>query len=462
MPVRDRSVILRTEAALWGAILLMPLLMSGALLVIVDGLSMVLRAVVFTTGLSLSLLIGQIGGRRLTTTLGTVFDLLHAIREGDYTMRGRVRPGFDPLQGLIADLNVLTDDLRNGRRKRTETSRFLSKTLVALHSAVFVMDDKACVAFINPAARRLIGAERAAVIGRNVAALGLAGPLATADGAILSYRFPAVNGRWAVRRAVWYSEGRRHTMVMLHDLSAALSEEERHAWQRLIRVLSHELNNSLAPIASLAGSLSTLLDTSDRATLDEELRLGLEVIGRRAHSLTRFLSGYGRLARLPPLQRRPFRLDIALARLARLEQRKPIEIAGSSAISVDGDEDQLSQAFINLMRNAVEATLETGGRVCVDWRIEGEHVRVTIEDEGIGLPSSDGLFVPFFTTKAEGSGIGLPLTRLIVEAHAGTVDLVSRGDARGAVATVRLPLRPGADAAVRFRTEPMTEIGHAG
>lgn len=460
--VHDHSVTLRIDAALWGARLLMPIVMSGALLVFIDGLSMILRAAIFTAGLALSVLIGWIGGKRLTTTLGTAFDLLLAIREGDYTMRGRVRPGLDPLQALIADLNLLTDDLRNGRRKRTETSRFLGKTLVALHSAVFVIDDKGFLTFINPAARRLIGAERAAIVGRDVASLGLADPLGAADGAILSHRFPAASGRWAVRRAVWYSEGREHTMVMLHDLSAALSKEERHAWQRLIRVLSHELNNSLAPIGSLAGSLSTLLDTRDSATLDEELRLGLEVIGRRAHSLTRFLSGYGRLARLPPLQRRPFRLDIALARLVRLEQRRPVEIEGSSAISVDGDEDQLGQAFINLIRNAVEATLETGGSVRIDWRVEGDHVRVTIEDDGIGLPSSDGLFVPFFTTKPEGSGIGLTLTRLIVEAHAGTVDLAARCGARGAVATVRLPLRPGADIAVRFRTVSVTETGHAG
>lgn len=460
--VHDRSVTLRIEAVLWGAGLLMPLILSGAFLVLIDGLSMILRAAVFSAGLSLSLLIGRIGGKRLTTTLGTVFDLLLAIREGDYTMRGQVRPGLDPLQGLIADLNLLTDDLRSGRRKRTETSRFLGKTLVALHSAVFVVDDKGLLKFINPAARRLIGAERAAIVGRAVALLGLAAPLAAADGTILSHRFPATTGRWAVRRAVWYSEGREHTMVMLHDLSAALSKEERHAWQRLIRVLSHELNNSLAPIGSLAGSLSTLLDKRDCATLDEELRIGLEVIGRRAHSLTRFLSGYGRLARLPPLQRHPFRLDIALARLARLEQRKTVEIEGSSAVSVDGDEDQLSQAFINLMRNAVEATLETGGSVRVDWRVEGDYVCVTIEDDGIGLPSSDGLFVPYFTTKPEGSGIGLTLTRLIVEAHAGTVDLTMRGGTRGAVATVRLPLRPCADNTVRFRTVPVTESGHAG
>lgn len=460
--VGDRSLALRREAALWVGIFLAPLILGAVLAVFLTGLPLLVRGAFFGAGLSSTLLIAWIGGNRLVTTLGTVFDMLFAIREGDYSMRGRVRPGHDPLQGLIADVNSLTDDLRSGRRKRTEASRFLGKTLVALHSAVFVIDDKHCLTFVNPAARRLIGAERAAIIGRDVASLDLAIPLAAADGAILTHRFPSTNGRWAVRRAVWYSEGREHTMVMFHDLSAALSEEERRAWQRLIRVLSHELNNSLTPIGSLAGSLSTLLASGYHATTEDELRLGLEVIGRRAHALTRFLAGYGRLARLPPLQRREFRLDAALLRFARLEQRKPIDVQGSLAVIVEGDEDQLAQAFINLMRNAVEATLETGGGVRVDWWVQGEYVHVTIEDDGIGLPPSDGIFVPFFTTKPEGSGIGLTLTRLIIEAHAGIVDLAARRDSRGVIATVRLPLRPGTDNPVRFRTAPAIETGHPG
>jgi nitrogen fixation/metabolism regulation signal transduction histidine kinase len=450
------------DALRWAGLFLAPLLASAVSLVFLNHIPTLLRAIVIGTGLSLTVLVGWIGGSRLVTTLGTVFDMLLAVREGDYSMRGRPRPGHDLLQGLITDVNLLTDDLRNGRRKRTETFRFLGKTLIALPSAVFVIDDERRLTFINPAARRMMGAERAAIIGRDIATLGLAVPLASADGAVLTHRFAAAGGRWAVRRAILYRDGREHTMVMLHDLSATLSEEERRAWQRLIRVLSHELNNSLTPIGSLAGSLATLLDSGDRETMDEELRVGLEVIGRRAHSLTRFLAGYGRLARLPPLQRRPFRLDTALLRFARLDQRKAVEVQGRSAVIVDGDEDQLGQAFINLMRNAVEATLDTGGGVRIDWCIEGDDVRVTIEDDGIGLPASDGIFVPFFTTKPEGSGIGLTLTRLILEAHAGTVDLSARPGLRGAVATVRLPLRPITDHAVRFRTGLATEIGHVG
>lgn len=227
---------------------------------------------------------------------------------------------------------------------------------------------------------------------------------------------------------------------MLRDLSVALGEEERRAWQRLIRVLSHELNNSLTPIGSLAGSLSTLLAERGVDETREELQIGLEVIERRAVSLARFLSGYGKLARLPPLHVRLFRLDRVLSGLAMFEQRLPVAIVGVEAVTLSGDEDQLTQAFINLLRNAVEAALPVSGAVRVDWRLEGRYVRIVIEDGGIGLPSSDALFVPYFTTKPEGSGIGLSLTRMIVEAHGGTVELSPMVDAPGAVATVRLPL----------------------
>ena len=459
---RDRSVALRIEAALWMAPLLAPLVASGVLLVLMDGLSMATRAMVLGAGLLLSTIIAWWGGKRAVASLGTAFDLLSAMREGDYSMRGRAQAGSGPLQDLVAGMNALTEHLRNGRRKRSETSRFLGKTLVALDNAVFVVDDRNILTFVNRSGRRLIGAERTAIVGRDVGSLGLDVLMGTADGVILSHRFAAVSGRWALRRMVWYSDGREHTIVMLHDLSAALGKEERLAWQRLIRVLSHELNNSLAPIGSLAGSLSTLLDTRDRATIDQELRLGLEVIGRRAQSLARFLASYGRMARLPPLQPHPFRLDISLRRLARLEQRRPVDVLGSAPIHFNGDEDQLGQAFINLLRNAAEATFSTGGGVRVDWRVDGEYVRVTIEDDGIGLPPSDGMFVPFFTTKPQGSGIGLTLTRLIIEAHAGTVDLVPRRDAKGAVATVRLPLRSGPDGTVRFRTMQATDSDHVG
>ncbi|WP_448095849.1 sensor histidine kinase [Luteibacter yeojuensis] len=424
----------------WAVIVLLPMIMAGGALALVDGPSRTIRVSVLSAGLAFTFLLGWLAGHRVLGTLGAVSDLLGALREGDFGMRGRVRPGYDPLQDLIADVNLLSDELREGRRKRAETSRFLGKTLIALGDPVFVVDEDDTLRLINPAARKLIGAERTAVIGRDLRPLGLAEVLAVPDNAVFNWRFPGGSGRWSIRRAAWRSDGREHRLVMLRDLRVALGEEERRAWQRLIRVLSHELNNSLTPIGSLAGSLSTLLADRNVDEAREELQIGLEVIERRAISLARFLSGYGKLARLPPPQAKRFRLDRMLARLAMLDRRLTVEVGGSEAVAMSGDEDQLTQAFINLLRNAVEAALPVSGTVRVDWRVEGRHVRVVIEDGGTGLPSSDALFVPFFTTKPEGSGIGLSLTRLIVEAHGGTVELAPRiGDA-GAVATVRLPL----------------------
>jgi nitrogen fixation/metabolism regulation signal transduction histidine kinase len=281
--------------------------------------------------------------------------------------------------------------------------------------------------------------------------------MASADGSILTHTFPCATGRWAVRRATWYSDGREHTLVMLHDLSAALSEEEHRAWQRLIRVLSHELNNSLTPIGSLADTLSNLLARHGAAIPQKELHDGLEAIARRSASLSRFVGGYGRLARLPPLVWQPFRLDLAIARVAQLEQRVPVVLVGHAPLTVDGDEDQLGQALVNLLRNAAESALFNRGGVHIDWFVQGGEACVRLVDDGIGLPQTDSLFVPFFTTKPEGSGIGLSLTRLIVEAHGGTVALANRAEAPGAVATMRLKLaRPVASASGRIRPDPDT------
>ncbi|QWT19413.1 PAS domain-containing protein [Bacillus sp. NP157] len=415
-----------------------PLAAAASMLALGEVASLAHRLALLAAGLAGSTLIGAIGGRRILSSLRTVSDLLAALREGDYGMRGHVRPGHDPLQGLIDGVNQLSDELRTVRRTRVEASRFLGKTLVALHSPVIVVDEAGAIRLINPAARRLVGAERQPVVGRTPAQVGLAEALDVPDGSILTHRFACAGGRWAVRRAVWYSEGRGNTMVMLHDLSAALSEEERRAWQRLIRVLGHELNNSLTPIGSLADTLGRLLSRHGAATPQDELRIGLEAIARRSASLARFIGGYGRLAHLPPLAVQPLRLDRLLARVSALEQRVPVQVDGTLALMIDGDEDQLGQVFVNLLRNAAESALLTGGGVRIDWSVEHGEACVRIVDEGVGLPSSDSLFVPFFTTKPDGSGIGLGLARLIVEAHGGSVALADRTDGMGAIATVRL------------------------
>jgi two-component system nitrogen regulation sensor histidine kinase NtrY len=203
--------------------------------------------------------------------------------------------------------------------------------------------------------------------------------------------------------------------------------------------LGHELNNSLAPIKSMAGTLVRVLA---REPLPEDWRedvdAGLQVIGDRAEALNRFMIGYTALACLPPPRRREVELASLLRRIAALEQRVPVKLGALPELRFSADPDQLEQALINLVKNAAEASLGQHGGVEIRARAEGAQVHIEIFDEGLGLSGSDNLFVPFFTTKPGGSGIGLVLARQIIEGHGGRLDLRNRGDARGCRAEVWL------------------------
>jgi signal transduction histidine kinase len=231
--------------------------------------------------------------------------------------------------------------------------------------------------------------------------------------------------------------------VVLSDLTRTLREEERLAFQRLVRVLSHEINNSLAPIQSIAGSLRSALERGgegDAAPPRADLNQGLEVIETRARSLGRFLQAYARLTRLPPPDPRPIALEPVVRRAVSLEERVPVQVLGGPDATLLADGDQLDALIINLLRNAADAAHETGGGVRISWSAFEGVLELEIEDDGPGLADTRNLFVPFFTTKPGGTGIGLALCRQIAEAHGGGVTLRERVGARGSVATVRWPL----------------------
>jgi nitrogen fixation/metabolism regulation signal transduction histidine kinase len=243
-----------------------------------------------------------------------------------------------------------------------------------------------------------------------------------------------------MRRSTFREQGVPHQLVVLTDLSRTLREEERQAWQRLLRVLGHELNNSLAPIKSIAGSMETLLGREPKPPdWSEDMKRGLAVISARAAALNRFMEAYTRIARLPPPKLRPVEIRKTVERIASLETRLPIQVRPGPDLTLAADGDQLDQLLINLVRNAVEAALETQGGVRLAWEKSGTKLLVTIEDDGPGLSNTANLFVPFFTTKQGGSGIGLVLCRQIAEAHGGSLALENRKDGRGCLARLILP-----------------------
>jgi len=256
----------------------------------------------------------------------------------------------------------------------------------------------------------------------------------------LALSFPGGSGRWGVRRSTFREHGLPHELLVLTDLSRTLREEERRAWQRLVRVLGHEMNNSLAPIKSLAGSLETLLrrEPMPRDWRDDA-ESGLKSIASRADSLSRFMQAYTRLAKLPPPQKEDVDLGELVQRVVNLEPRLKVQVNPGPKLQISADAAQIEQVLINLVHNAVDAALETNGAVEIRWREAGDSVEVLIKDEGPGIMNPTNLFVPFFTTKPEGSGIGLTLSRQIAEAHDGTVSLTNRKDRTGAEAVLRLP-----------------------
>src|SRR4030095_8001732 len=277
---------------------------------------------------------------------------------------------------------------------------------------------------------------------RDADELGLAGFLDPGAPQILEATFPGGAGRWEIRQSAFRLGGAPHRLLVLADVSRPLREEERQAWQRLIRVLGHELNNSLAPIQSIAGSLVNLMDRDPIPTdRDEDLKRGLAVIAARSEALNRFMDGYARLARLPRPVLRPVDLGALIRRVAGLEIRKKVTIEPGPDMTVRADADQLEQLLINLVRNAVDAALETGGRVRIGWGRNGDHFDLWVEDEGPGLSNTSNLFVPFFTTKAGGSGIRLVLRPQIAEAHRGSLVVQNRLPGPGCEAHLRLPLR---------------------
>ncbi len=372
--------------------------------------------------------------------LQTVSNVLAALRERDYTLRARGSNPEDALGLLLLELNSLGDDLRAQRLGALEATALLRRVMEEIDVAIFAFDAAHALRLVNRSGATLLGRAPEQLLGRDASSLGLAGSLSGDAPRVDTLTFPGRAGRWEVRRGMFRQGGLPHQLLVLTDVSRALSDEERQAWKRLIRVLSHELNNSLAPIKSIADSLLALITREPAADQREDLRKGLGVIASRSESLSRLMAAYARLARLPPPRLESVAIQDWVRRVVALETRRPVAIRPGPNVTIQADGGQLDQLLINLVRNAVDATLEGNGAVEVGWEARNGQLDVWVRDEGAGLADTANLFVPFYTTKPDGSGIGLALSRQIAEAHGGALTLSNRAGHRGCEARVSLAL----------------------
>ena len=441
---RPRSVLRRTR--LFCFLLALPALLLAGFLFYRDSIGLAPAILLAACLIFYLLLVAAVLLEGVARPLQTLSNVLSSLREGDYSFRARGAGSQDALGELASEVNALADLLQKQRVRSLEATALLARILEVMSAPLFAFDRGGLLQLVNNAGAKLLGLPQSRCYGRSAQELGLEELLAAADQTIHSFSFKqslaSEPARWLLHKADFRQDGVPHTLLLLDDVSLPLQAEEQAAWKRLVRVLGHEISNSLTPIKSIAGSLLMRVNQpGDEEAILRDLRRGLGVIESRADALNRFAQSYRSLAQLPPPRLGPVPLGPLLERVVLLEQRLEAQLDSGPSVVLNADADQLEQMFINLLANAVDASLANGSRVVhVSWQLKDEIVLVAIEDCGLGIANSENLFVPFYTTKPEGSGVGLALAQRIARAHGGDITLGNREDGQGARATIRLPI----------------------
>jgi nitrogen fixation/metabolism regulation signal transduction histidine kinase len=360
-------------------------------------------------------------------------------------MRLRGARQDDAMGELVWEVNRLVQFLQGQRFDVVESTALLRKILAEIDVALFGFDSSGVLQWVNDSGRQLLKLSEEEIIGSQAEKFGLDFCLKGPTPRIVDLSLPGGAGRWELRRAAYREKGLSHQLVFLSDMTRTLHEEERQAWKRLIQILRHEINNSLTPIQSVAQSLQTRLKQESRSTgWEDDVREGLEIIAERSEVLGGFIASYSRLTRLPEPTFAEVKVETWIRHVVSLETRLSVEIASGPDLTIWADRSQLDQLLINIVSNAVEASLEAdqqaGKHVMITWKITGSFVDVWVDDDGPGVDASTDPFVPFFTTKSQGSGIGLALSRQIAEAHGGYLTLTNHPDRPGCRALLRLPI----------------------
>jgi len=469
--------------ALWSFLVAAPGLLFSGLLIWFQPWSAQSKLTLLAFGILAWWILSSVLKEQATRPLQTLANVIASLREEDYSFRARSAIAGDALGDLSLEVNALADLLSEQRAGAVEATALLQRVVEEIDVPLFAFDPSQKLRLVNPAGQRVLQKPNEHAQGKTAEELGLQGCLSCENGALLTLGLGGTEVRWLIRRSAFREKGIPHKLVVLSDVSHALREEERKAWQRLIRVLGHELNNSLAPIQSIAGSLGGRVSEMHlTAEESKDFRRGLEIIETRAVSLNRFLQAYRQLAQMPPPSLRECSLGPIVKRVADLETKAAVYTTEGPDALLMADPDQIEQMLINLIRNAAEAALEqprTGSNgnaspsasdapaVRVHWEATTKDVIVMIEDNGAGLSNPHNVFVPFYTTKASGSGIGLVLSRQIAEAHGGSIELSNRSQERGCVVKVVLPIMlsmprssfPVSDAATGTSNRQLLESG---
>ncbi len=379
--------------------------------------------------------------QQFASQLRTLINLVEAVRTGDFSLRARRQGEHSVIGELFGEINQLAETLQQQRLGAEEAQRLLERVMAEINVAIFAFDRERRLRLINPAGIALLGQPREQLIGREALQLGLADFLRQEQTQLIEYSFPGCSGIWQIRHEGYREQGQQQSLLFVTDLQQVLRAEELKAWKQLIRVISHEVNNSLTPIASLSESLDALIRKPELASdWRDDMHDGLSVIQDRARRLTEFIRRYAELARLPAPSKRLFDWQDILRRLPAMLPQQAVQLQlPDSSLQAWGDPVQLEQLLINLLKNAAEAQRDPARPLQLQLQRHEQGWLLSVRDHGAGISNPANLFVPFYSTKPGGAGIGLVLSRQIADAHQGRLQLRNAEDGQGCIAELLLP-----------------------
>ena len=420
--VDNVAPVVAAVAGAAGALALAPVSISlGASHVQAVALGGVIAGCLAVLGLMLS-------RRSLHQRLRVLSDGINSLRAGDYGVRVTA-PDNGPERALVAGYNRLADELRDRHATAHQHQQLLDSIMASTPVGLVLIDHNNRVCLCNPAAHALLGTKRSgeSLLGMGVesfadhVAESLHGVIGGTHDGLISTIVDGQNHSIAITDSEFVLRGQSHRLIQLQPLTRELTRREIKSWKAVIRVISHELNNSLAPISSLAHSGRRLIEQQRMQDLDA----ALAAIQNRARHLNAFLGEYAAFARLPKPQ--PAAVDLREF-VARLRATQTFKLQGDLP-STPGwfDATQVEQALINLLKNAVESESPEKD---IELQIEnaGKSLSISVLDRGVGMSDTklSQALLPFYTTKPNGSGLGLALCRDIAQAHNGRLAILNR------------------------------------
>lgn len=371
-------------------------------------------------------------------------NLLDAMVQGDYSLRARTSDGDEALNELVDSINSLAIRLNKQRIESVESQLLLKTVINHIDVAIIALNDNNEMVLTNPASKALLMQLKSlseSSVDQFIEQLVLSEAITSGKSKIMPISFYDQQRKYHVHLEEYREQGKQQKLLFITDVSNMLRSEERKAWQALVRVISHEINNSLAPITSISQSLHRLISKQDDLnTHKQHLIEGVSVIAQRSRNLRDFVNSFKRIASLPEPKKQSTSIVELVSKVAALYKQENIDIETSTDVNLLIDTVQFEQVLINLIKNAVEAINNKGGdgKVVINWQQRDRLFKLAIIDDGTGVSNPENLFIPFYTTKPKGSGIGLVLCRQIIDAHGGNLMLTNRENKEGCIASIEL------------------------